>query len=340
MTKQKPLDISRTHKKNEISLDLPLARFVLRHKNTPIYYSKYGKLKNFSAFQNPAYSGRHHLPVLAKKSVDSIWVINRELSKKKIKFIRQHRFDVFNEVKLRYQFQKNYWKDILSGSVDWITPARMWNLSLVSAMIFGMFLMTFIYRYLGQSAAAESNRVKQNAEESAGMFIQDKAVAYEDSGFELAIDLIERDKNKKDEEFEKDIRDMVKGYPIEKMVKDIVKKDRIIAAFLVSIAKKESDWGKHVPVLKGEDCFNYWGYKGKRKRMGTGGHTCFDSRKDAIDTVAKRLSTLVYKEKVNTPQKMVTVWKCGYDCSWDDPRNVVKWANDVDKYFRRLNRAD
>ena len=66
-------------------------------------------------------------------------------------------------------------------------------------------------------------------------------------------------------------------------------------------------------------------------------HTCFDSPKDAVDTVAKRIETLVNNEKLNTAAKMV-VWKCGYDCSWDSKIDVQKWISDVDYYFQKLNK--
>ena len=90
-----------------------------------------------------------------------------------------------------------------------------------------------------------------------------------------------------------------------------------------------------MPVLKGQDCYNYWGYRGIRERMGTKGHTCFDSRQDAVDTVSKRLETLVNKQKLNTPSKLV-VWKCGSACSSDNLRDVKKWISDVELYFSRL----
>ena len=142
--------------------------------------------------------------------------------------------------------------------------------------------------------------------------------------------------NKQESDLEKEIREMVKGFPIEKMAGEIATKNRIVAAFLVGIAKKESNWGKRVPVLNGQDCYNYWGYRGQREKMGSGGHTCFDSPKDAVDTVAKRLEFLVSNEKLNTPAKMV-VWKCGYDCSWDSKVAVQKWISDVNMYFKKLN---
>jgi hypothetical protein len=142
--------------------------------------------------------------------------------------------------------------------------------------------------------------------------------------------------NLKQEEFEKEILKIVKGTPMEKMSSLIAKQDRTVAAFLVGIAKKESNLGKRVPVLNGQDCFNYWGYRGIRERMGSGGHTCFDSPEDAIETVGGRLERLV-KADVDTPQEMV-LWKCGSACS-SDP-NAQKWINDVDMYFSELENGN
>jgi hypothetical protein len=107
----------------------------------------------------------------------------------------------------------------------------------------------------------------------------------------------------------------------------------------VAIAKKESNWGKRVPVLNGQDCYNYWGYRGVRDRMGTGGHTCFDSTKDAVDTVAKRIGFLVSNKKLNTPDKMV-IWKCGSNCAVTGGQAAAnKWISDVSLYFDKLNKT-
>ena len=135
--------------------------------------------------------------------------------------------------------------------------------------------------------------------------------------------------------FQKEIRDMVKGYPIEAMLPHIFEQDDIIAAYLVAIAKKESNWGKRVPVLDGEDCFNYWGYRSVRERMGTGGHTCFDSPKEAVEVVGKRIAWFVYNQKRETPKDLI-IWKCGSSCSAHDPYSVKKWIQDVDLYFSKL----
>jgi len=204
-----------------------------------------------------------------------------------------------------------------------------------------MLTMTMIYRYLGGSVSAKIQEGQVNAQ--AQMAIEMPAENFNDDIDPAFITGLLRDYQANEEigtkqkEMEAEIRAMVKGYPIEEMVPEIAKRDRMIAALLVAIARKESSWGVHVPVLNGQDCYNYWGYRGIRKRMGTGGHTCFDSPKDAVDTVAKRIETLVKEEKLNTAAKMV-VWKCGYDCSWDNKADVRKWISDVDYYYQKLNK--
>ena len=138
---------------------------------------------------------------------------------------------------------------------------------------------------------------------------------------------------------ENEITDMTKGYPIEEMAPYIADQDPDVAAFLVSIAKKESNWGKRVPVLDGRDCYNYWGYRGKCETMGTGGHTCFKNRKEAVAKVSKRIETLVKEQKLDTPSEMV-VWKCGSSCSGHSPQSVNKWISDVSFYFKKLHKTD
>lgn len=136
-------------------------------------------------------------------------------------------------------------------------------------------------------------------------------------------------------EFKGKIENMVAGFPIAKMSKQIVRQDKTTAALMVAIAKKESNWGKRKPVLNGQDCFNYWGYREKRDRMGSGGHTCFDSPEDAVATVSKRINTLVTEYERNTPEKMI-IWKCGLSCNKDNQANVKKWISDVDIYYQKL----
>lgn len=136
-------------------------------------------------------------------------------------------------------------------------------------------------------------------------------------------------------ELEEDIRLMVQGYPIEEMTPYIATKDKKVAAFMIAIAKKESAWGKRKPVLNGQDCYNYWGFRLKTDRMGSGGHTCFNSPQEAVETVAQRIDQLVTEEKIDTPKEMV-IWKCGYRCDGPEAVGANKWIKDVDYYYRAL----
>ncbi len=222
--------------------------------------------------------------------------------------------------------------DIPRNITSQLTVVRLWNLSVVGAIIIGMVSMTLIYRYLGMGVSAEGkNKVVANA--SVEQVLGTEDIKSDQETVKYIEEVIQELQDSKKDEFEDELKEMVKGYPIEKMVPYIADEDRIVAAFLVGIAKKESNWGKRVPVLNGGDCYNYWGYRGIRKRMGTGGHTCFDSRKDAIDTVSKRIEFLVEEKKLNTPAKM-SIWKCGSACNKDG--QVGKWISDVDLYFDKV----
>lgn len=256
---------------------------------------------------------------------------------------------LFNRfIEYRQKIQESFAEKSKSLWDQW-QPVRLWNFSLIGAILLGMISMALIYKFLGPGALA-GDVLKQTASGTAETFSETassrtpqvlgaaaetvKNDSEENSRYiEELIKGLESDKK---EELEKEIRSLVKGYPIEKMLPYIIEKDKIVAAFLISIAKKESDWGKHVPVLQGQDCYNYWGYRGKRKLMGTGGHTCFNSRKDAVDTVAKRIEWLVKNNKLNTPAKMI-IWKCGSECHKDDQAAVRKWISDVNIYFNKLN---
>ena len=215
---------------------------------------------------------------------------------------------------------------------SYVTPQRAWNASLLGAVAFGMFSMSVLYHYFGQGVLAKGSETQQQP------LVQREAPRV------LGVDTLTQLHSQKESQpsvsedqqaFFRQVRTMVKGYPIEKMLPYILDRDPQVAAFMIAIAKKESNWGKRVPVLNGEDCFNYWGYRGKRKRMGTGGHTCFDSREDAVKTVGDRLEWLIKNKKRNTPEKLI-VWKCGYSCAGHSPRSVRKWIQDVDLYYSKL----
>ena len=205
--------------------------------------------------------------------------------------------------------------------------------------------MTFVYRYLGQGAAAAAGDSRQVAaqEQMISPAQQGKVLAMttavdkeagSEASFSAQVEEIQKASDRA--ALEKEIYGMVKGHPIEKMVPYIAQQDRTVAAFIVAIAKKESGWGEHYPVLNGEDCYNYWGYRGQRDKMGTGGHTCFNNPQDAVDTVAKRIKTLTQENGRDTPAKMV-VWKCGGSCAATGGQAAAdKWISDVDMYFQKF----
>ena len=99
--------------------------------------------------------------------------------------------------------------------------------------------------------------------------------------------------------------------------------------------KKESNWGKRHPVLDGQDCFNYWGYRGQSERIGSGGHTCFDSPRQAVNVVANRINEIIKQNDVQSAKDMI-VWKCGFSCDGHSDESVRKWISDVDYYAKKV----
>lgn len=135
---------------------------------------------------------------------------------------------------------------------------------------------------------------------------------------------------------QKNIHKLVDGYPIEEMEPFITKQNKVTAAFLISIAKKESNWGKRVPLTEtGDNCYNYWGYKGAGSRGVAMGHGCFGSPKEAVAVVGKRINTFVQEYHFTTPEKLI-VWKCGWNCDTHSQKSVKKWISDVGYYFDKI----
>ncbi len=137
------------------------------------------------------------------------------------------------------------------------------------------------------------------------------------------------------EELAEKINSMVEDYPMAQMVPFIATKDERTAAYLVAIAKKESNWGERVPVYQGKDCYNYWGYRGISEKMGSGGHTCFDNPEEAVNIVSKRLKYLIRDKELDEPGELV-VWKCGYSCIGHSNWAVRKWISDVELYYEKV----
>lgn len=138
---------------------------------------------------------------------------------------------------------------------------------------------------------------------------------------------------------ERNVRKVVNGYPIEAMTPYIAGHKKVTAAFLVAIAKKESNWGKRIPRSEdGADCFNYWGYRGEGSRGMAMGHGCFGSRQEAIRVVSRRIDSLVDEYNFTTPEELI-VWKCGWSCDGHSPQSVKKWISDVKIYFNKVNKS-
>ena len=136
---------------------------------------------------------------------------------------------------------------------------------------------------------------------------------------------------------EKKVGDLVHDYPIAQMTDIIAKQDKTTAAFLVGIAKKESNWGKRVPRADdGSDCYNYWGYRGAGSRGIAMGHGCFGSPEEAVGVVGGRIDTLVHEYKFQTAAEMV-VWKCGWSCDGHSNQSVKKWIADVGFYKQKIS---
>jgi hypothetical protein len=147
------------------------------------------------------------------------------------------------------------------------------------------------------------------------------------------LDINNPEKSKKNE-VKNQIYQLVGNSPIKDMVPSIVKLDNRVAAFVIGIAKKESDWGKHAPSQSGKTCYNYWGYKGSGSRGTSMGYACFGTPEEAVDIVGRRIENLVSKN-INEPRKML-VWKCGSSCAGHDPAGVQKWVSDVSLYYGKV----
>lgn len=132
---------------------------------------------------------------------------------------------------------------------------------------------------------------------------------------------------------EQKIGKMTSNYPIKKMVPYIAQKNKRVAAYLVAIAKKESDWGKQSPKKEGRECYNYWGYRGSYNQTESG-YSCFDSPAQAVNVVGRRLGNLVAK-KIDTPREMV-LWKAGNNRVAARSAGAGKWVRDVSLYYNQL----
>lgn len=139
------------------------------------------------------------------------------------------------------------------------------------------------------------------------------------------------------EEIEGYLKALLSGHPMENMIPFLSDQDPQTMAFLIGIAKKESNWGKHVPLnARGHDCYNYWGYKAPGSLgVQRSGYGCFSGPEEAISLVGSRIQKLIREYKRDTPGEMV-IWKCGSSCSGHDASSVKKWIVDVGHYHKKV----
>lgn len=139
-----------------------------------------------------------------------------------------------------------------------------------------------------------------------------------------------------DGELERELQSLTEGFPMAVMAPSIARYDREIAGLIVGIGKKESNWGKRTPKLNGEECFNFWGYRGVGTRGFTpDGYGCWDTPAEAVKTIGDRLAKLREVRESAEPARMI-VWKCGSTCAGHSDESVRKWIADVNFYYREI----
>ena len=232
------------------------------------------------------------------------------------------------------------WKSRLSSPLFMIGNLKF------SACLLIISLTAFSFAYIfqknfGRSAAFEGLK------NSGGIVLgatdertDETAQGAEDSSLQLAdeeiiMNLIARIDDEKNMDFTREILPYVKGKPMEDMAPFIAKQPRIVAAFIVGIAMKESKFGVYAPHdAAGNDCHNYWGYRGPENTTASG-YSCFTSPEHAIQVIGKKINKLV-AGGISNPAEMIS-WKCGSSCASHGAENVRKWIADVGVNFYKLN---
>lgn len=126
-----------------------------------------------------------------------------------------------------------------------------------------------------------------------------------------------------DEELKEDITQELAGTRMEPMIDTIASYDRTTAALLVGVAKSESGYTHNYS-------YNFWGY--------AGGYYPFNSPEQAVKVVGDKLEQ--YKCKgLDTPQKLVTTWKCGRSCASHSPESVKRWISNASGPYYRIAMA-
>lgn len=224
----------------------------------------------------------------------------------------------------------------LTRAYSFVVTKRFLSFMISTIIIVSCFLLVSYVRAQSEADILITGRSSLHITETlCGVDAQVRAQKHDSNREENAIAralCMAQNNKKRSTLFAQRLHTYVSGYPIEQMVDALVVQDPVVVAYMVAMAKQESNWGKRVPVLNGQDCYNYWGFRAKRARMGSGGHTCFDSPEDAVETVAKRVHELVYNYNRRTPRQML-IWKCGRSCASHDPVGVERWIAVISQYY-------
>ncbi len=211
------------------------------------------------------------------------------------------------------------------------------KINTLTIIILILCMRLFFYTFFKKNVLAQKKNFTQN--EGCILIdplknIQNKTPNFSQKVTQLCQNELHKNKKTKKNILRKEkYTNLIQGYPMEVMIPAIIQQDEKVSAFLISIAKKESNWGLYVPKKRGKDCYNYWGYRGTYNQTSSG-YSCFDNPEQAVAVVGKRIQNLIEK-KINTPQKMV-VWKCGSSCAGFSHQNVQKWISDVSLYYNKI----
>lgn len=231
--------------------------------------------------------------------------------------------------------------DFLKQQTEKLNKDRNNSLKVIAIIIMGCFfyLSYFNKELIIEAKAQESKKISSKSD----IFENDWKYQYVDD-FELRGQsfnkkevVLRNDRDILRENLEKEIKSMTIDHPIEEMAPFISEFDNKVAALIVGIAKKESNWGLRAPSKNGQTCYNYWGYKGSGSRGTSLGYGCFGTAQEAVTAIGNRIEELA-SQSIDTPAEMV-VWKCGRSCTGHDPAGVKKWISDVSIYYSKITRV-
>jgi hypothetical protein len=284
----------------------------------------------------------HGLPEDFRRSQNKTWKIKRgfhiRYSLRKLSTLDSARFSTNSK---KSTFSQKSWRLFDSWPIFMLGNKKFYACLFTLTIIFS-FSAYFFQKNYGAAVSLGTNSVADSGKVLGASFakVLGSEQANNEPALKLAdenviINLLGKIKEEKEGEFEKEIIAYIKSTPMESMAPYIAKQPRTVAAFIVGIAMKESKFGFYAPHdSDGNDCHNYWGYRGPENTTASG-YSCFANPEQAIQAVGKRIAKLV-DQGASNPSEMV-VWKCGASCSWDNPEDVRKWISDVGINFYKIN---